>query len=172
MKIAIGTTSELKVRALKSALDQFGVEAEIMPIKVDSGISHQPFGYEETIKGARNRAKEALDKLSPDISVGVENGLIEIEKNYFDVAYVCVISKENEESISFSAGLPIPQWMIDEIKEKNTEGGEITKRLSGDTEKDVGKYFSNGKIKREELLKDAILLALLKILNKEKYKKP
>jgi non-canonical (house-cleaning) NTP pyrophosphatase len=61
--------------------------------------------------------------------------------------------------------------MIDEIKEKNTELGHITQKLSGDLDKDGIKYFSAGKIKREELLTQAIEIALIKIFNKEKYQK-
>lgn len=172
MKVAIGTTSELKVRALKSALDGVQVEAEVVPIKTDSGISKQPFGYEEMVKGAKNRAKEALEKADSDLAVGVENGLVEIEGNFFDIACAYIISKNGEESMAFSSGISIPQWVIDEIKEKDTEVGEITKRLSGDDEKDGFKYFSNGAIKRDESLSQAILLALMKIFNGEKYSKP
>lgn len=172
MKIAIGTTSELKVRALKSALDKYKVEAEIIPIKTDSGISKQPFGYEETIKGAENRAKKALKESGADFAMGVENGLMEIKENYFDLACIYIISKDGEESMALSSGVLMPGWMIDEVRKKDTEIGEITTELSGDPEKDGFKYLSNGTVKREESLSQAILLALAKIFNKEKYQKP
>lgn len=172
MKIAIGTTSELKARALKNALDKLEIKAEIMPTKIDSGISKQPFGYKEMVKGAKNRAEEAFKKTHSDLVMGVENGLVDIEGNFFDIACAYIISKNGEESVAFSSGIFIPKWMIDEIKEKDTEVGEITKRLSGDNEKDGFKYFSNGAIRREESLSQAILLALVKIFNREKYLKP
>lgn len=172
MKIAIGTTSELKVRALKDALGKLNMEAEIVSMKADSGISKQPFGYEDMITGAKNRAQKAADEINPDFAVGIENGLVEIERNYFDIACIYIKSKENDESVSFSSGICIPDWVIKEIKEKDTEGGEITKRLSGDSEKDTGKYFSGGMIKREEILSQTIQIAFAKIFNKEKYLKP
>lgn len=169
MKIAIGTTSELKVRALKDALYKLGIEAEIAPIKTNSSVSNQPFGYEETTKGAKNRSATAFEKESPDMALGVESGLIEIEENYFDIACIFIKTKDGEESISYSSGYFTPKWIIDEIKENNTEYGYITQRLSGNDEKDPLKYFSVGKMKREELLSQAIEIALVKILNKEKY---
>lgn len=171
MKIAIGTTSELKVRALNNALTKFEIESEIVSLKTESGVPNQPFGYEETTKGAKNRAIATLEKEGPDIALGVESGLIEIEGNYFDIACVYIVTKEGDESVSYSAGYFTPRWIIEEIKEKNTEYGHITQRLSGDSEKDPLNYFSDGKIKREELLSQAIEIALVKILNKEKYLK-
>ncbi|MFA6269833.1 MAG: inosine/xanthosine triphosphatase [Candidatus Paceibacterota bacterium] len=169
MKIAVGTTSGLKVRALKNALDNIQIEANVLPVKADSGISKQPFGYGEMIIGAKNRAQQALDETSSDFTVGIENGLVEIEGNYFDIACIYIKTKANDESITFSSGISIPDWVIEEIKERDTEGGEITKRLSGDSEKDTGKYFSGGMIKREDILSQAIQIAFAKILNKEKY---
>lgn len=172
MKIAIGTTSEIKIRALKSALRKFGVKAEVLPIKTDSGISKQPFGYKDTTRGAKNRAKAALEKTAADMAVGVENGLIEIENNFFDLACAYVLTNNGGESLAYSSAILIPKWVVDEVKEKDTEIGEITTRLSGDKEKDGFKFFSGGKIKREESLSQAILLALVKIFNKEIYEKP
>lgn len=171
MKIAIGTTSELKIRALKDALVKFGIEGEIISQKTESGVSNQPFGYKETTKGSRNRSEAVLRDTGSDMAIGIESGLIEIEKNHFDIACVCIKTKEGDESISYSAGYFTPAWIIDEIKEKNTEYGYITQRLSGDADKDPLRYFSKGKIKREELLSQAIEIALIKILHKDIYKK-
>ncbi len=170
MKVIIGTTSELKVRALKNALAKLKIESEIVPLKTASGVSNQPFGYEEMTKGAKNRAEAAFVIRDAEISLGVENGLVEIEGNYFDIACIYIKTKDDN-SISYSAGYYTPGWIIEEIKEKNTEYGQITQRLSGDSEKDPLKYFSEGVIKREELLSQAIEIALIKIFNKEKYLK-
>lgn len=172
MKIAIGTRSELKVRALRNALANIKIEAEVLTLKTDSGISKQPFGYTEMMVGAKNRAREAMSETSSDFTVGIENGLVEIEGSYFDIACIFIKSKENDESVTFSSGISIPNWVIEEIKEKGTEGGEITQRLSGESEKDTPKYFSGGMIKREDILSQAIQIAFAKILNKEKYIQP
>ena len=64
MKIAIGTTSEIKIRALKRALERFDSlkGSEIISVKTDSGVPAQPFGYAEMADGARNRSKQAKEK--------------------------------------------------------------------------------------------------------------
>ncbi len=168
MKIVIGTKSELKIRALKNALVEFEIESEILSLNTHTGVPDQPFGFLETITGAKNRAMESFQKENPDMAFGIENGLIEIEGDYFDIACIYIKTKDDE-SVSYSSGYFTPKWVIKEIKEKNIEYSDITKRLSGNSEKDPLKYFSEGKLKREELLTEAIKVALIKIFNKEKY---
>jgi inosine/xanthosine triphosphatase len=169
MKIAIGTTSKLKVHALEEALDKLDIKEKVLATKTNSGISNQPFGYDEIIKGAKNRAQIVLKEFDADIGVGVENGLVEIGENYFDIACIFLSTKDGETSTAFSSAILMPKWIIDEIKEKNTEVGEITMRLSGDTEKDGFKYFTDGVITRKEALIPAIIFAFSKILNKDKF---
>lgn len=171
MKIVIGTTSELKIRSLKEALKRFDIEAEIISLKTDSKVSNQPFGYEETILGAKNRVKQCREEINPDIAIAVESGLIKLDGSYFDIACVYALSKDGVESMSFSSAFLTPEWIIDEIKEKNTEYGFITQRISGDPSKDPQKYFSGGIIKRDELISQAIILALTKLFNEKRYLK-
>ncbi len=169
MKIAIATASELKIRALKNALSILKIDAEIVYSKTSSGVAEQPFGYEETSKGALNRVMQCKDIFDPDISVAVESGLIPIGKSYFDIACVHTISKENQESIAYSSGYCVPEWMVQEVKANNTDIGIIAQRLSNSTDNDPLNYFSAGLIKREDLLSQAIVLALIPLINKEKY---
>lgn len=171
MKITIGTTSELKIRALNKALKNLKIKANIISKKAKSGVNDQPFGYSEITLGAKNRALNSIEKDDPDLSLGIENGLIEIENNYFDIACIYVISSAGDESISYSAGYFTPKWIIDEIKSKHTEFGHITQRISGDSEKDPLRYFSKTLLTREEILVQAIEIALIKIFFKERYSK-
>ena len=169
MKIGIGTTSELKIRALKNALSKFDKEIEILPVKTESGVSSQPFGFGEMVEGARNRIHGVISTIHPDIAIAVESGLVEVSGKYFDIACVIASTEDGEEFVSYSSGYFVPDWIIKEIKEKNTEFGYITQRLSGDTDKDPIKYFSDNVVKREELLSQAILIALTQLFNKNKY---
>ena len=169
MKIGIGTTSELKIRALENALSKCGGEIEILSVKTDSGVPNQPFGFDEMMEGARNRAHGIISVMHPDIAIAVESGLVEVGGKHFDIACVIVVTEDGEEFVSYSAGYFVPDWIIKEIKEKNTEFGYITQRLSGDTDKDPIKYFSDNVVKREELLSQAILIALTQLFNKNKY---
>ncbi len=169
MKIAIATASELKIRALKEALRVLNIDAEILSGKTSSGVPEQPFGYEETSKGAHNRLMQCKEKFDPDIAVAVESGLIPIGGNHYDIACVHVISRDNKESVAYSSGYFVPEWIVKEVKENNTDIGVVAQRLSGGVDKDPLNYFSKELIKREYLLSQAIVLALVKLLHEDKY---
>lgn len=166
MKIAIGTTSELKIRACEKALRKFGIDGELISIKTESGVNDQPYGFGEISTGAKNRAKEALKNVeSAEIGVGIENGLIYIEETdqWFDMPCICILYKDGGESVSFGAGYDIPLEMIDKIKNENIELGKIIQELDPSAEKDPIGYFSGGKLKREEIVQQAIECALSKL---------
>ena len=169
MKIAIGTASELKIRALKDALNILNINAEILSGKTSSGVPEEPFGYEEISQGAHNRLMQCKENFDADITVAVESGLVSILGSYYDLACVHVMSKDNTKSTAFSSGYFVPDWMIEEIKEKGGDVGIIAQRLSGGTDKDPLNYFSKELIKREESLSQAILLALVQLLNTDRY---
>lgn len=169
MKIAIATASELKIRALKDALRVLNINAEVLSGKTSSGVAEEPFGYEETSKGARNRVIQCKEKFDPDIAVAVESGLISIEGSYFDVACVHVISKDGRESVAYSSGYFVPDWMVQEVRVNNIDIGIIAQRLSNSADKDPLNYFSKELIRREDLISQAIVLALIKLMNEYKY---
>lgn len=74
-KIALGTSSEQKIGYLEEVLRELGVEAELIPNDVKSGISEQPMTARETKRGSINRAKEALMKNPEvDFALGIEVG--------------------------------------------------------------------------------------------------
>lgn len=169
MKIAIATNSALKIRALENALKVLHIDAEILHDKTSSGVAEQPFGYEEISQGAHNRLMECKKKFDPDIAVAVESGLVSIGGSYFDIGCVRLISRDNKESMAFSSGYFVPDWMAKEVKEKDSDIGIVAKRLSGGEDKDPLGYFSGHLIRREDSLSQAIVLAFVKLLNDDKY---
>ncbi len=168
MKIVVGTTSELKLRAVRLALAKLNIMAEIITHKAVSNVPDQPRGFQEITAGAKNRAMDSLKNTDADMSIGIENGEVkinEIDQN-FDFPCICVITKAGDESFAFGASYFVPDWMIDD----DLELGLIIQRIDpSQKEKDPVRYFSNDLIKREELLANGIACALIKILNKQKY---
>lgn len=47
----------------------------VTPEAVDSGVSDQPVGHDETLRGAETRAERALAAGSYDLGVGIEGGV-------------------------------------------------------------------------------------------------
>ncbi|WP_040207598.1 DUF84 family protein [Neobacillus jeddahensis] len=75
MRIVIGSKNPAKIAAVKNSFDQD--ELEFIPLDVPSGVNDQPFSDDETIRGAINRAKEALRMGNGDIGIGLEGGVQE-----------------------------------------------------------------------------------------------
>lgn len=91
VKIAVGSSNPCKLEAVSEALErvllkegqgsELELELDVQGFSVESGVSDQPFGDEETRDGAKNRAKEAYDAYkqkngeSAHLAIGLEGGL-------------------------------------------------------------------------------------------------
>lgn len=73
MDVAVGSGNPVKRAAVARALP----DAEVTAVPVESGVSEQPVGPAETVRGARNRAERALD--GHDLGVGIEGGVARLE---------------------------------------------------------------------------------------------
>jgi len=91
----------------------------LIPVKAKSGVSDQPMTDEETLKGAKNRAKNALQAIRKetkedsliDFSVGLEGGLNLGEDGDSLVchAWMCVLcAKTGKASVARTASFMIP----------------------------------------------------------------
>ncbi|MEO7963075.1 MAG: DUF84 family protein, partial [Gemmatimonadaceae bacterium] len=52
-------------------------DALVQHVAVPSGVPDQPWGDDETIRGARNRTVAARVALDADLGVGIEGGVID-----------------------------------------------------------------------------------------------
>lgn len=77
MDIAVGSTNPVKVAAVEQRLERFG--PTVTPVAVDSGVSEQPRSIEETVTGAENRARRALEATDAKYGVGLEGGVARLE---------------------------------------------------------------------------------------------
>nr|WP_231512919.1 inosine/xanthosine triphosphatase [Haloferax mediterranei] len=71
MNIAVGSGNPVKRRAVERACP----DASVAAVAVDSGVSEQPTGHDETIEGAVNRAHQALEEGDYDLGIGIEGGV-------------------------------------------------------------------------------------------------
>lgn len=97
MKVAVGSTNPAKVEAVREVFLGIYGDVEVVPIEVDSGVPDQPVGLEETVKGAINRAKQAIEKTDADFGVGIEAGLYRVPETitgYMDVQFCAVVDRE------------------------------------------------------------------------------
>jgi inosine/xanthosine triphosphatase len=79
MRIAVGSGNPVKRRAVESAVASTFADARVESVSVDSGVSEQPRGQQETTTGAANRAANALGVGDYDLGVGLEGGVAEFD---------------------------------------------------------------------------------------------
>lgn len=76
MRVAVGSANPVKLAATEAAFDVM-IGATVESVAVDPGVPEQPVGHEETILGATNRARRALEAGAYDLGVGIEGGVAE-----------------------------------------------------------------------------------------------
>lgn len=75
MHIGVGSRNPVKRRAVEQVFSDATVES----VAVASGVSEQPTGHAETVRGAENRARAVLDTGDYDYGVGLEGGVAEFD---------------------------------------------------------------------------------------------
>lgn len=98
--VVVGSTNPVKIQATKSGFQKIfadgDCEIEISGVSVASGIRDQPFGDEETVLGAKNRAAAAYDRYKemngarPDFSVGLEGGVSQLNGDLECFAWIAI----------------------------------------------------------------------------------
>lgn len=174
IQVNVGTKNPAKIRAVKKALAGLGWKAVVVPNKTDSGVSAQPFGIKETVRGAKNRAKAAFEKSTCDFGLGMEAGLFEVEKNRWMDIGACTVFDGTDFSLGFTPAFEVPQKMVDWMKTHASEMGPAFEALYGG-EKNIGQkkgaigLLTRGKYERSRLWENAVIMALVPVLNKDKY---
>jgi inosine/xanthosine triphosphatase len=163
--VALGSTSEHKVSASFAALRLLVGEARqevtrelLRPVEVDSGVPPQPFGLEETRRGALNRATAALNAV-PEAKwgLGVESGLVLVGEAFLDLAVVAVLRRGRGATYTTSVGIEVPVHAARESIASSQQRtiGEVL-GCAGDPHH----ALSHGMLYREQLLEQAIFANL------------
>jgi inosine/xanthosine triphosphatase len=183
MIINIASKNPVKIEAIKwsfTLYEEFR-KAKFNSIEVNSGVSNQPKTLEETITGATNRARNAFNDC--DMSVGYEGGIMPspyARTGYFSVG-VCSIFDGKEIYHGFAPSFEYPTEIIKLVFEEDLEISDAFKKAGyrnpnyeeiklGESIGGIG-ILTRGVVIRETLVSNACHMALLPILNKEKYKK-
>lgn len=170
--VRVGSKNRNKVAAAKKVFSKLFKELKMHPMKVETSVPEQPFDH-ETVKGAKERAVKALEK-GGDFGVGIEAGLYwnPIAKKYFDVQYCAVLDKMGNVTIGHGSGFCYPDEVVAEIEKGATvsEAMEIATGIEDIGEKmgAIG-YLTKGKLNRDVLTEQAVLMALVPRIRKELY---
>ncbi|AOV07193.1 DUF84 family protein [Sporosarcina ureilytica] len=125
MDFIIGSTNQAKVQATKNVIWHYFPNAKITAVEASSGVDAQPFGDEETITGAINRARQVYSNEQNVIGIGLEGGV----RLLGGAMYICnwgALVLPNEHVITAGgAQIPLPSEVANEIHQGKELGPVI-----------------------------------------------
>ncbi len=184
--VRVGSVNEPKLAAVRSAICVYAPDAKVEGVAVASGVPEQPVGFEEIIRGARNRAAEAASGFPCDLGVGIEDGLVPLPTggSEGEVAHLnigCVVITDGERtSIGFSSAFGYPrECSILAVHDREPIGlafdrlwgahrGESAAKSSALSTGNIGR-LSNGVLPRAEYARHGVLCALVAFLQPDLY---
>lgn len=115
-RVAVGSGNPVKLAAARAVLRWAVPHAVVEAVAVASGVPDQPFGDEETIRGARARARAALEALGADLGLGLEGGVVDGPGGMRTCAWCVVVHRDGREGVGGSLAMPLPDAVADMIR--------------------------------------------------------
>lgn len=186
--IAVGSTRQPKVKAVREALDLIGpslgggAEFEILGVGVPSGVSHTPLSREEIMAGARQRA-EALATIAHETAqpwkyfAGLEGGLDVVRENgvrqVFLESWACVMDSSGRSSFGQSGAVVVPEELVRRVVDEGAELSNAIDEFAGgrgirDAQGAWGVLTQN-LITRQDAFRVAVVNAFAPFFNREIY---
>lgn len=173
-KIVIASKNPVKINAAMAGFRVMFPDEEFVeyPVAVASGVDDQPMSSEETLLGAKNRAKAAkLAEPAADYWVGLEGGIYEEGDEMWMVEWTVVMSI-NQMGIGRGSSFRIPKKIAEHVrsgKEINDANKEVLgTENSGQKSGAVG-ILTKEAIGRTEVYTQMVILALIPLANPELY---
>lgn len=176
-KILIGTNNSVKINAVKEIRKQYsflnGLKVEAKNVK--SGVNEQPKSLGETIRGAINRAKRAYTK--GGLSFGIEDGIARVPyaKTKHMNFCVCALYDGDNVFLGISSGFEYPKEATRLVFEEGIDINEAFYRMKLTKSRKIGNkkgaigILTKNRLNRKELVKQAVMMAVIEIENIKYY---
>jgi len=172
MRVAVGSENPVKVAAIEEVFSKVFGSVEVIPIDVNSGVFPQPLGP-DTIRGAENRARRALEATGADYGVGIEGGLLELGGRWYSLGFVAIVDREGFLGTGTSGWFELPPSFIERLR-GGEELAEVVDSFFG--VKSVGRIkgavglLTANRVTRKDLYIHGLRMALIPLLNKRIWK--
>ena len=171
-RIVVGSTNPVKIAAVQAVVERAGSRAEVVGLAVASGVSDQPVGDAETIRGATQRARAVLEASDADFGVGLEGGVVESDGIMRTCAWAAVAARDGRVGTGGSLAMPLPSRVATLIRE-GVELGHAMDRVTGnhDTKRGAGAVgiLTAGLVDRQRAYEALVAYALAPFLTPELY---
>ncbi len=173
MKAVVGSRNPVKIAAAREVLRRVCDEhVEVIGAPVESGVPDQPWGDEETLRGAVGRAKAALREDDASLGVGLEGGLVDVDGRVFTCAWCAVAQADGAIGVAGGANLLLPPSVARAVR-RGAELGPTMDALTGleDTKRGKGAIgiLTQGYLDRQTAYEHVLTLALARLLSPDVY---
>lgn len=176
MKILIATQNKGKVEGAKRAFEKYFDNVEVVGISAPSDVPEQPVN-DETFWGAKNRVKNLKqiakeNNIDADYFVSIESGMMNSLGSWMIVNIAVVEDKNGLESVSSSPGFPVPEKLVEKIKEIGL-GQVMDNHFNESDLRSRGggiQLLTHDVVSRIDLTEIAFEMALTKFINGEYWK--
>lgn len=180
MIIAVGSTNQVKILAVQEVVKNYPHLASsiIEPFSVSSEVCEQPLSLDETIQGAKNRAKNAFVLCDPcSFSIGIESGLCKATGTRSGFLHICAccIFDGTHNYTGLSTGFEVPPLILDLMISQKMDLSQasflcgITNNVNiGAAEGLIG-ILTKGRVDRKEYTKQCVTTAFIQLENHQWY---
>ena len=167
--VAVGSMNPVKIGAVRAMIERVAPQATVQGIAVPSGVSDQPWGDDETIRGALARARAAREALDADWGVGIEGGVVDAGSGIVrSCAWAAVIGRDGREGVGGSLSLELPTRVAALVR-GGMELGHAMDAVTGEqnVKQGVGAVgiLTGGLVTRQGAYETLVAYALVPFLN-------
>jgi inosine/xanthosine triphosphatase len=173
VKVTVGSTNPVKTAATLAVLRRvYGDGVDVESVAVASGVSHQPWGSEEALRGALNRARAAQQLNGATLGVGFEGGLLEVEGRVFTCAWCAVARDDGVVGVAGGENVLLPPPVAADVR-AGMELGPAMDALTGlyNTKQGSGAIgiLTRGILDRQAAYEHLLMMALARLLTPSYY---
>lgn len=171
--IAVGSTNPVKLAAARAVLVPLAPHATITAVAVASTVPDQPFGDEETIRGALARASAARAAAGAELGVGIEGGVVEdTDGSMRTCAWAAIVDARGHSGVGGSLAMRLPRRVAELIR-SGVELGHAMDQLVQERNTKHGKgavgILTAGLVDRQRAYEVLVTYALAPFLTPELY---
>lgn len=162
--VAVGSTNRVKIGAVRAVLERAACTAHVEGLQVPSDVPDQPWGDEQTARGARTRAERALAALGADLALGIEGGVVEeADGTLRTCAWAVAVGRDGRSAKGGSLAMPLPPAVAAALRD-GLELGHAMDRITGGQDTKYGAGASGiltaGLIDRQRAYETLVTYAL------------
>ena len=168
-RVTVGSTNPVKVSASRAVVERLFAGAQVSGAAVSSGVPDQPWGDEETIRGALARAHAARDATDADIGIGIEGGVVEnADGTVRTCAWAAAVTRDGRHGVGGSLALTLPRHVA-ELVRAGSELGHAMDAVTGtrNIKQGVGAVgiLTHGLVTRQQAYETLVAYALVPLLD-------